>query len=487
MKAMKQYLTISRLVALATFFGFLSSSAVTHAQFDSLIKKLQEVGQQQQGTGQQQQGAGAFPLAPPDPVGKKKNKSGLMSDGDWCSNHSGALGNMKPDTSLIAKEFVIKNLESLQDEFDNALKNSRISKTFPNASFFQRNFETVKVRSIYDTFIAFPEPDTLAALIQLSGSNDQQERGDALMALVFLHLQAPNLSVTPTRWKELADKAYAYPHYTALVFRGRVNAYGEYAPQNVNAAVGYLFEAASLPDKYRQPDGIRMEFDIENYQTVKSATFKDIMASGYKFSGGKLIEGLAKTSDQIEAAQKAYADRFPSTRLGKLYKEVELINRQAMDKGTQMISLSQGGNQAVGQIESMKSLKGTQEGDKKTFVYINPVLQKAQLRFFQQSDGGVSPEQKKLLVEAQEKRYVAQGLLSNAFNELTAEMLRGFGDLIKMTASLEAIKQANAATIQSCMITSKWEQAMRAKDVPAADKKKAAATVATDLSKYKDD
>ncbi len=477
-----------RVLALAAFSCLFAFSATSHAQFEKLLKKLEgQIGQMQGGQIQDTQGGAGMPLGQPDAAGGKKKKSGLMPDNAWCSKQAGALGNMKPDVSLISREFKIEQLESLQDLFDNALKNKPVSKTFPNAAFFQRNFETVRVRAIYDTFLAFPEPATLAALIELSGSMDQQERGDALMALVFLHLQAPELSVTPTRWKELVNKAYAYPHYTALVFRGRAVTYGEYEPQNINGAVGYLNEAASLPSKYKQPDGIQMEFDIENYQTAYSATFKDIFASGVNFSGRKQIEGLAKTANQIEAAQKAYADKFPTTRLGKLYKEVEKINNQSIEKGGQVIALSQGGNQASGQIESMKSLKGVQEGDKNTFVYINPELQKAQLRFFQQQVGGVSPEQKQMLVEAQEKRYVAQGILANSLGELMAEMMKGFGDFVKMVAPLEAIKQANAAQIQSCMITAKWEQAMRAKDVPMADKSKAAAAVATDMSKYKDE
>jgi len=259
-----------RVVASIAFVCLFAFSATSHAQFEKLLKKLEK----QAGQVQDMQGGAGMPSGQPDVAGGKKKKTGLMPDNDWCSKQAGALGKMKPDVSLIAKEFRLEHLESLQDAFDRAFKNKSVSKTFPNAAFFQRNFETVRVRAIYDTFLAFPEPATLAALIELSDSKDQQERGDALMALVFLHLQAPELSVSPTRWKELADKAYAYPHYTALVFRGRAVTYGEYEPQNINAAVGYLNEAASLPLKYKQSDGIQMEFDIENYQTAYSATFK---------------------------------------------------------------------------------------------------------------------------------------------------------------------------------------------------------------------
>ena len=114
---------------------------------------------------------------------------GLKPSDQWCNEQAGVLARMKIDKGVIGSEFKVADLESLQDEFQKAFRRANISKTFPNAKFFQASFETAKVRAIYDNFLAFPEPDTLAALIQLSRANDQQERSDALMALVFLHLQ----------------------------------------------------------------------------------------------------------------------------------------------------------------------------------------------------------------------------------------------------------------------------------------------------------
>jgi hypothetical protein len=49
-----------------------------------------------------------------------------------------------------------------------------------------------------------------------------------------------------------------------------------------------------------------------------------------------------------------------------------------------------------------------------------------------------------------------------------------------------AISAANNSLIQSCMISAKWDQAMRAKDVPKADVKKVESATADLNSKYKD-
>ena len=378
-------------------------------------------------------------------------------------------------------------MESLQDDFSKAFRRSNVSRTFPDMRFFQSSFETQKVRAIYDTFISFPEPDSLAVLIQVSHGSDQQERGDALMALAFLHLQAPNLSIRNTRWFELYKSAMNSEHYTALVFRARMAAYGEMEQKNIGAALGYLVQAGNLPSKYRQSEGIRMEFDTQNYQLAHTATVKDIFFSEPNMPYRQQWEGPAKMGMQIEAAQKAYANRFPSTRLGKIYKEVDRVNAESIEIGNSIIKKSQGGNQLAGQIASLQSLKASKPGDKQVFLDINPEVQGAQLRMLSKMDS-FDPEQKKLLVQAQEMRYQAQGMISQTYGELLSGMLANAGtDIVKMATPLEGLKQANNALIQSCMITAKWEQAMRAKDVPPADKKKAAAEIVAKTSKYTDE
>ena len=101
--------------------------------------------------------------------------------------------------------------------------------------------------------------------------------------------------------------------------------------------------------------------------------------------------------------------------------------------------------------------------------------------------GSLDEEQKKMLILAQEKRLVAQGIISQSFAELTQMMMANMGgDMVKMAAPLPALTQANNALIQSCIISAKWEQAMRAKDVPKVEPKKTEAAVADLNSRFKD-
>jgi hypothetical protein len=80
----------------------------------------------------------------------------------------------------------------------------------------------------------------------------------------------------------------------------------------------------------------------------------------------------------------------------------------------------------------------------------------------------------------------AQGVIAQSYGDLLQTLTSGFGDLVKMAAPLPALQQANTALIQSCIISAKWEQAMRAKDLPQVDKKKAELLVSDLNSKYKD-
>jgi hypothetical protein len=90
-----------------------------------------------------------------------------------------------------------------------------------------------------------------------------------------------------------------------------------------------------------------------------------------------------------------------------------------------------------------------------------------------------------MLVQAQEKRLAAQGLISKAHGEITQALFAALGgDVVKASAPLPALTQSLNTLIQSCIISSKWEQAMRAKDVAKVDMKKVEANVGQDLAKY---
>ena len=448
-----------------------------HAQFGNLMQQLQKMQPPVAGGGGQMPQAGAAGA---------RGKGGLVPSEQWCNQQVGALGRMKVDTGVIASEFNVPQLDALQDQFMAALRKERINKTFPSARFFQSSFETKRVRGIYDSFLAFPEPETLAALIQISRGQDQQERSDALMALTFLHLQAPELSVNKDRWWNLYQSALGVEHFTALVFRARLNAYGEYGAKNLGQALGDLVAAGGLRGKYSQSDGIRKEFDTQNYELIHTATAKDIFFNEPNMPYRQQWQGPAQMGLQIEQAQKAYERQLPNTRVGRMYAEAGKVNAESIEIGNNIIKRTQGGNQLVGQIESLKSLRESAGGEKPVFADVSPEVQAAQIKMISKV-GSLDEEQKKMLILAQEKRLVAQGIISQSYAELTQMMMANMGgDMVKMAAPLPALTQANNALIQSCIISAKWEQAMRAKDVPKVEPKKTEAAVADLNSRFKD-
>lgn len=478
---------VAILVSACALLGTTSAEA----QFGNLLQQLQQIQRNAGVPGATPGGAPAGLPAMPGmaPQGGGQNARGRVSSYDhWCNEQSGTLRGMKVDTGVIASEFNVPNLESLQDEFFKALQRTRISRTFPDARFFKASFETKRVRALYDSFLAFPEPDTLAALIQMTRSNDGQEAGDAGMAMVFLHLQAPNLSATPSRGIEWVRRMVGRQHYTAQVFRARVFGFGEMAPKNLNEALGALQAASSLEDQYRNSaaGGIRMEFDPQNYGSVRNATIRDLLVAEPNLPNRRAWEGNGQLQQQIEAAQRAYAQRFPRTALGKTYQEIAAVNYKAIEIGNQLITRSQGGNQLAGQLASLDSLKSSQQGERQTYVYMHPDAQVNQLRMFAKV-GQLDPEQRQMLAEAQELRLNAQGMLFSAMSGLIQESAAAFGDFVRMAAPQEAYRTAYDGLIQSCVIATKWEQAMRARDVPSVDKGKVAAEVGRKIGGYKDD
>ena len=451
---------------------------LAQAQFGNLLQQLQKL----QPPGQQAPGG-----MPSLGAAKPPAKGGLTPSDQWCSQQVGALGRMKIDKGVISSEFKIPELDTLNGDFEKAFGKDKISKTFPSARFFQASFETKKVRAIYDTFLAFPEPDTLAALIQISRAPDQQERADALMALTFLHLQAPELSISKNRWSETYQSALSSgEHFTATVFRARMSAYGEHGAKNLGQALGDLVSAGGLRSKYSQGDGIRKEFDSQNYQLIHTNTAKDIFYNEPNMPYRQQWEGPAKTAVQIEQAQLAYAKQLPSTRIGKMFAQANQINAESLQIGMEMVKSTQGGNEIAGQLAGIESLKSITAGEKPMIASQSPELQ-MKLANVVEKAGNLDDRQKQMLVQAQEKRLAAQGIISQSYGELLQSLTAGFGDMVKMAAPLPALTQANNALIQSCIISAKWEQAMRAKDVAKVDMKKVEATVSQDLAKtYKD-
>jgi hypothetical protein len=444
-----------------------------HAQFGDLLKKLNI----QVPTQPQVAPALGMPAVPGVPA--EGQTAGINPSDQWCAQASGALGNLKVDTSLIASEFKVKELISLQDDFLDAFQRKQTSKTFPSAHFFSASFETKRVRAIYDTFLAFPEPDTLAALIQISHSKDDQDRIDGLMALVYLHLQAPALSVSPDRWKELYKQALKATHYTSLMFKGRIAAYGELGPKDLTLAVSALNQANSLKTEYSEMPRNKREFDTQNYEIQLSSAMRDIQKD--PSLSPNLRRPDSPIGDQIAAAQEKFEKEFPRMRVGKLSAEAQKYNDQAEKLGNKIIVTSQGENQFEGGKASYKSLSA--DGGA-TYVSVDAAHNTRLLKAFGEQTT-FSDAQKTLLKQAQEQRLAAQGLISQAHREIGQIMSSAMsGGFVQMTAPLPALRAVNNALISSCVITAKWEQAMRSKDIKA-DRKVAETAVVDANDMYK--
>lgn len=409
-----------------------------------------------------------------------------MTSERWCQQQTGALGKLKVDTSVIAAEFKVSDLDTLQDVFRDAFRKSALSRTFPGVGFFRNSFETARIRALYDVFLAFPEPDILAAIIQLSRSNDDQEKGDALMALVFLHLQAPNLSVSGHRWREVFAVAEASDHFTMLAFRGRLYAFGEFRAKDLRLALADLRKAASLPLEYKQSEG-RKDFDTQNYETLPGLTAREIYQAEPNAPFRNQWQGALDLARQAEDAQNLFSQQIPSMRIGKLYADANRLNQEAVNLGDSIIVKSQGGNQLAGQLAGLKSLRSSAPGDRPVFEDISPDLQVEQLKMFAKLES-IDSDQKALLVQAQEKRLLAQGVLAQSYGEIAELMLSHIRSMNIMgaVAARPVLTQVNNSLIQSCSISAKWEQAMRVRDVPVPNRKKTESDVVDLQSKYKD-
>ena len=431
-----------------------------------------------------------FALSFHAPVYAQNKGSVLGSMESWCKQQTAVLGNKKMDPAAIAvlinEEFNVKEMLSLQDAFIQSLNKPSESKAYVGAAYWRSTFESVKVRTLYDSFLAFPEPEILAVIIDLSKkSGDAQIKNDARMALAFLHLSSPQISIKPDRWSELVKQAGS-EHWTALTFRARLAAYGELGTkQEIRTAMGLLTQAGNKKMEYLQSRG-RFEWDKNNYEVP----YNHLAFAVTKGMPGQFpaFESFNETFQKIEIAQRNYYSRYPTTRAGKLGQTAHKFNEESAALGKKVVELSQNANALQGTLASYESLTAVKKGDKETFGNVDPQSEAMLLTMYQQL-GDLAPEQTKLLEQAQQKRYAAQGLIAEMQSDLASQLFGGSGqqnqggeqdDLMVRAAMLTpAMAEAQNALIRSCVFAAKWEQAMRAKNVAVPDKKK----VADDLSK----
>ncbi len=425
-----------------------------------------------------------------------QNKGSVLGSMEsWCKQQTAVLGNKKVDPALVAtlikEEFNVKEMVSLQDAFIQSLNKTTDSKAFVGAAYWRSTFETVKVRTLYDSFLAFPEPDILAMIIELSKkSGDAQIKNDARMALAFLHLAAPQISIKPDRWSELV-KQVGSEHWTALTFRARLAAFGELGTkQEMRTAMGLLTQAGNKKMEYIQSRG-RFEWDKNNYEVP----YNQLAFAVTKSMPGQFpaFESFNETFQKIEVAQRQYYSRYPSTRAGKLGQAAHKFNEESAALGKKVVELSQNANALQGTLASYESLTSVKKGDKETYGNVDPQSEAMLLTMYQQL-GDLAPEQTKLLEQAQQKRYAAQGLIAEMQMDLANQLFGGNGqqnqqgqqdDLMVRAATLTpAMAEAQNALIRSCVFAAKWEQAMRAKNVAVPDKKKVAEDLAKDSGKW---
>jgi hypothetical protein len=397
------------------------------------------------------------------------NSSQYRSASYWCETQVGLLNGVNTDTSVIASEFNIQNTEEVQDLFVKAFKKSNNSKTFPDLRFFQSSFETKQVRSIYDNFVSYPEPETLAALIHISRDRNGQEAQDALMALTFIHLQANHLSISKDRWRQLHQRALTVENFPALVFKGRMYAYGEYENKDLAVALGALQNAGELRDQYRNSSGYKKEFDNQNYQIIHTKTIKDILKTEANIPYKDQLMSVASIAIDIERAQEQFEKNMPNTKIGKMFADAAVFNQESIAIGNSIVNKSKVGNQLIAQIGNLKSIQNRNDKSKLVFEDISPEIHRAQIEMIAKTDQ-FDDTQKALLLQAQEKRLIAQGVIFKTHAEINKIMQNSFaGGLVAMAAPLPALKQANNSLIQSCIISAKWEQAMRAREIQGID------------------
>lgn len=407
---------------------------------------------------------------------------------NWCKQQMALLSGKKINLALVQEEFKIKDFDELQTVFFEKLDLESPLKAYQNPKLWRSSFETVKIRALYDSFVAFPEPEVLAFIIDRSrNSSDSQEKNDARMALVFIHLMAPELSQKQDRWLEL-HKLAGSEHWTALVFKARLNAYGEGGfKQDPRAALGYLNQAGTRKNEYARSNG-RYEWDKYNFEVpAHRMAFEITRAAPGKYPAWEVFNELFAKIDQ---AQQQYMARWPSTRAGKLSRTAIEANDEAMNLGTQVIKLSQSGNQNEGMLQNIASLRGQKAGDKQVIAQIDPKVELIMVNALKQS-AELNDEQKKLLEQANRKRYIAQGYIAEAQADVAGQLFAAaFGggggsqdSIVKALALAPAAAEAQSTLIRSCEISRKWEQAMRVKKVNTVDKN----TVKVDLSGYKDE
>jgi len=377
---------------------------------------------------------------------------------------------------LVQQEFNMP-AEQLFTRFKESLKANRaISHAFPNAEFYVNEFETRRIQALYASFVAYPEPASLALIIdEATNSKDEQTKTDATVALAFIHLQIPEASRTPGRGQQLLDSLGNRDHYTYNVYRARRAAAGEGVPKNVQMAMALLVrsDASTGGNPMVGGGGQKIEIDRWNFRATRAKTIVDNDPS------------RRQAYVAAEAFQRQNEAAIPSKPYGQLLFQARTLSESAIDQAQGIIGLSQQGVGVRATFKSMDQLMEQRKTDPTTTISPDVEADRAVAAALA-SAAQLSDDQKALLNEALAKRAAAVSLVAQARALVLNEALGAMGDMNKSIGMLPAIKLVNEAFYGSCKVYASWEQGARVSKLPVPDPKVEAQIAATETSKVGD-
>jgi hypothetical protein len=343
--------------------------------------------------------------------------------------------------------------------------NSRISYSFPNAQFYVNEFETRRIQALYASFVAYPEPASLALIIDEAMNNkDPQTQNDAKVALAFIHLQMPQASKVSGRGPQLLDSLGNQDHYTYNVFRARRALAGEGIPKNPQMAMALLVrsEASGGSNPMTGGGGQKSEMDRWNFRETRTRTIAE----------GDPTRRQAFLA--VEAFQQQNLAAIGSKPYGRLLDQALRLSAEAVDQGNAIVGLSQEQVTARAQVRSLNQLMEKRKTDPHTTVSPDADAEVKMAGILAAAEK-LTDAQKAQLNEAMARRAAAVSLVTQARGMVLNEAMSYMGDMGRSMGMLPAIRLVNEAFYGSCKVYASWEQAARIAKLSGPDPKAEAA------------
>jgi len=377
---------------------------------------------------------------------------------------------------LVQQEFNL-TAEQIFTRFKESQRASQnLSYAFPNAQFYVNEFETRRIQALYASFVAYPEPASLALIIdEATNSKDEQTKTDATVALAFIHLQMPQASRSPSRGQQLLDSLGNRDHYTYNVYRARRAAAGEGVPKNVQMAMALIVrsDASTGGNPMVGGGGQKIEIDRWNFRATRASTIVDHDPS------------RRQAYVAAEAFQRQNEAAIPSKPYGQLLDQALSLSASAVDQGNAIVGLSQEQVTARASIRSINQLLEKRKTDPTTTISPDPDAEMKMAAQIAAADK-LSDAQRAQLNEAMAKRAAAVSLVTQARALVLNEALGALGDMNKSIGMLPAIRLVNEAFYGSCKVYASWEQGARVAKLTLPDAKVEAEIAAAATSKVSD-